>query len=69
VLCFAHSFGIFHGHLPGNNIFLNEDGAIQMTDFGMNDFGDLECHDEAEVDIVGLSGASLMREADIRGFT
>jgi serine/threonine protein kinase len=68
-LCFAHSFGIFHGHLTGNNIFVNEDGVIQVTDFGLNDSGDLECHDESEVDIVGSSGASLIRKADIRGFT
>jgi hypothetical protein len=68
-LCFAHSFGIFHGHLTGDNIFLKEDGVIQITDFGMNDYEDLESDDESEVDIVGCSGASLTRKADIRGFT
>jgi serine/threonine protein kinase len=68
-LCFAHRFGIFHGHLTGDNIFLKEDGVIQITGFGMNDYGDLERHDESEVDIVSSSGASLTRKADIRGFT
>jgi hypothetical protein len=68
-LCFAHSFGIFHGQLTGDDIFLKEDGVIPISGFGRNDYGDLESHDEAEVDIVGSSGASLTRKADIRGFT
>jgi tRNA A-37 threonylcarbamoyl transferase component Bud32 len=50
---------LFHGHLKGNNIFLKGDGVIQITDFGMNEFGDLERHDEAEGDLVGSSWTSL----------
>jgi hypothetical protein len=32
---FAHSFGLLHGHLTGNNVAFNEDRMIQITDFLM----------------------------------
>jgi serine/threonine protein kinase len=34
-LRFAHSFGLLHGHLTMDNIFVNEDGLIEITDFCM----------------------------------
>jgi hypothetical protein len=33
-LRFAHSYGLLHGHLTGNTVFFNENGVIQITDFG-----------------------------------
>jgi hypothetical protein len=32
-LRFAHSFGLLHGHLTGNNIFFDSDHCIQIVDF------------------------------------
>jgi serine/threonine protein kinase len=36
---FAHSLGLIHGHLTGNNIIFNESGMIQICDFCLNGFG------------------------------
>jgi hypothetical protein len=50
-LPFAHSFGLLYGHLTGNTVLFNENGVIQITDFGLNRFGELEDQDEIEIDI------------------
>jgi serine/threonine protein kinase len=67
-LCFAHSFGHLHGHLTGNTVFLNENGVIQITDFGLKGFGEFEGQDGVEKDICGFSGDSLTPTVDIRAF-
>jgi serine/threonine protein kinase len=32
-LRFAHSLGLFHGHLTGNNILFDDDGMVRPCDF------------------------------------
>jgi serine/threonine protein kinase len=68
-LCFAHSFGILHGHSTGNTVFFNEIGVIQISDFGLNGLGELEDDDGVEMDIGGFSGESWTPTVDIRAFT
>jgi serine/threonine protein kinase len=68
-LCFAHSFGLLHGHLTGNTVFFNENRVIQITDFGLNGFGEFEGQDGIEMDIGGFSGDRWTPTVDIRGFT
>jgi hypothetical protein len=68
-LRFAHSFGLVHGHLTGNTVFFNENGMIQIMDFGLNGFGEIEDQDEIETDIGGFSDESWTPTVDIRAFT
>jgi serine/threonine protein kinase len=68
-LRFAHSFGLLHGHLTGNAVFFNENGVIQITDFGLNGFGELEDPDGVEMDSGAFSGESWTPTIDIRAFT
>jgi serine/threonine protein kinase len=67
-LRFAHSFGLLHGHLTGNTVFFNENGVIQITDFGLNGFGGFEDQDGVEMNLGGFSGESWTPTADIRAF-
>jgi hypothetical protein len=68
-LRFAHSLGILHGYLTGNIVFFNESGVIQITDFGLNGFGEPEGQDVVKMDIRGFSGDSWTPTIDIRAFT
>jgi hypothetical protein len=74
-LRFAHSFGILHGHLTGNDIFLAEDGVIQITGFGLNGIEAFEGYqgadgiDGRDEDLGGFSGANWTPKQDIRAFT
>jgi hypothetical protein len=63
-LRFAHSFGLLHGHLTGNTVFFNENGVIQITEFGLNGY-----QDAVEMDIGGFSGESWTPTVDVRAFT
>jgi hypothetical protein len=67
-LRFAHSFGLLHGHLTANNIVVNEDGLIQITDFCMNDLGSLDGLAGGKADIEGFSGESWTPKADVQAF-
>jgi tRNA A-37 threonylcarbamoyl transferase component Bud32 len=68
-LRFAHSLGLPHGHLTGNNILFDADGIIQITDFCLNSLANLEGNEISEVDIRGFSSEGLTAEADIGGFS
>jgi hypothetical protein len=59
----------FHGHLTGNAVFFNENEVIQITDFGLNGFGEFEDKDGFEKGIDGFSGESWTPTVDIRAFT
>jgi serine/threonine protein kinase len=67
-LRFSHSLGLLHGHLTGNNVYLKEDGMIQMTDFCLNGLRQLERNPTAKVDVGGFSGESWTPKVDVRAF-
>jgi hypothetical protein len=67
-LRFAHSLGLLHGHLTGNNVVFNEDGMIQITDFCMKSLREMECNHGAEADVGGFSGDSWSPKGDVRAF-
>jgi serine/threonine protein kinase len=57
-LRFAHSLGLLHGHLTGNNILFDSDHCIQIVDFhpiGF-EFGESESESEEETQLGGFSG-------------
>jgi hypothetical protein len=62
-LRFAHSFGLVHGHLTGNTVFLSEDGMIEICDFGMT------CSGELESEECGFSREDWTPESDVQAFT
>jgi hypothetical protein len=68
-LRFAHSLGIVHGHLTANQMFLNENGVIQITGFDQNGTGEFEDNEGADADIGVFSGESWTPKADIQAFT
>jgi hypothetical protein len=65
---FVHGFGFIHGHLTTNNVFFNEDGVIQITDFGHKVLGDLASNDSAEGYVGGFCGESWTPKVDIQAF-
>jgi serine/threonine protein kinase len=67
-LRFAHSLGLFHGYLTEDKVIINEDGMIQITDFGLTGFGELEGNHGPEADVGGFSGESWTPKADVRAF-
>jgi hypothetical protein len=67
-LRFSHSLGLLHGHLTGNNVYLKEDGMIQITDFCINDLRQLESNPTAKVDVGGFSGESWTPKVDVQAF-
>jgi hypothetical protein len=67
-LRFAHSLGVFHGHLTGKNIFVTEEGMIQISDFSLHNLFNEEGDKWVERAFDDFSGESLMPEADVHGF-
>jgi hypothetical protein len=77
-LRFAHSLGLFHGHLTGHNILFDSDRCIQIVDFNtiVLDVGDSEMEMEMESEnesqdgtqLVGFSGKRWTPEGDIEAF-
>jgi serine/threonine protein kinase len=67
-LRFCHSLGLLHGHLTSNNVLFDEEGTIQITDFGMKSLGDLKGNESAKIDVGGFSGESWTPKEDIRAF-
>jgi serine/threonine protein kinase len=65
-LRFVHSPGLLHGHLPGDNIFFNEDGMIQITDFWISGLAELETNQSTMVDVGGFSGENWTPKTDVR---
>jgi serine/threonine protein kinase len=58
VLCvrFSHSLGLLHGDLTVNNVFLNENGVIQIADVCLNRLMKPEGNSGGMVDIGGFFG-------------
>jgi hypothetical protein len=68
-LHFVHGFGFVHGSLTTTNVFFNEDGVIQITDFGQKVLGDLASNDSAERSVGGFCGERWTPKVDIQAFT
>jgi tRNA A-37 threonylcarbamoyl transferase component Bud32 len=48
---FAHSFGLLHGHLTGDNIVFNDEGLIQICDFCVKSLSEVGSHSEAMAEV------------------
>jgi serine/threonine protein kinase len=68
-LRFAHSLGLFHGNLTGNNVIFNDDGVLQITDFCVTGLGEDGDNEGSKADLGGFSGEKLTPNADVRAFT
>jgi hypothetical protein len=69
-LRFAHSLGLVHGHLTGNNILFDSDHCIQIVDFSpiLLEFDESESESEEETQLVAFSDEKWTPEMDIRAF-
>jgi serine/threonine protein kinase len=67
-LRFAHSLGVVHGHLTGNNVLLDGSGVIQIADFCLISLRDSEGQNRVMIDNGGFFGADWSPIADIRAF-
>jgi hypothetical protein len=69
-LRFAHSLGLVHGHLTGNNILFDSDHCIQIVDFNpiVLEVGDRETENEYGTQLVGFSRQGWTLERDIEAF-
>jgi hypothetical protein len=65
---FAHSFGLLHGDLTEDSIFLNDEGLIQICDFCQNSLSEVVGNSEAMAEVGGFSGESWRPAADVRAF-
>jgi serine/threonine protein kinase len=67
-LRFAHSLGVLHGHLTGNNILFDSDGKIQIADFCVQRLTEQEGNNGARADLGGFSGEDWTPKADVLAF-
>jgi serine/threonine protein kinase len=73
-LRFAHSLGLVHGHLTGNNILFDSDHCIQIVDFNSIalEVGEIEMKSgsgsEDGTQLVGFSGEGWTAERDSEAF-
>jgi serine/threonine protein kinase len=65
---FAHSFGLLHGHLTGDNVFFDEDGLIQICDFYVKSLSEIIGYSEAISEVGGFSGEFWKPNADVGAF-
>jgi serine/threonine protein kinase len=74
VLRFAHSLGLTHGHLTGNNILFGLDHCIQIVDFNpiVSEIDESESASESKSgensQLVGCLGEKWTPEKDIQAF-
>jgi serine/threonine protein kinase len=66
---FAHSFGLLHEHLTGDNVVFDDDGLIQICDFCQNSLSEVGGNSEAMAEVGGFSGEGWRPDADVRAFT
>jgi serine/threonine protein kinase len=69
-LRFAHSLGLIHGHLTGNNIVFDSDHRIQIVDFNPIVLEDDEDESESEsgTQFGAISGKGWTPEKDLQAF-
>jgi hypothetical protein len=65
-LRYAHSLGLFHGHLTVNNSLFDSDHCIQIVDFHPMVLAVCESEDEAQ--LVDFSRKGWTPETDIQAF-
>jgi serine/threonine protein kinase len=65
---FAHSFGLLHGHLSGDNVLFDEDGLIQICDFFVKSLSEAGGNLEAIAEVESFSGECWRPAADVRAF-
>jgi hypothetical protein len=51
----AHSFGLLHGYLTGDNVLFNEDRVIQICGFPLTGLVDRESSTRAIADVICVS--------------
>jgi serine/threonine protein kinase len=68
-LRFAHSFGLLHGHLTGDNLLFEHDGLIQVCDFCQNSLSEIGGNSDRMAEIGGFAGENWRPAADVRAFT
>jgi hypothetical protein len=68
-LRFAHSVGLHHGHLTGDNVFLKEDGMIQISDFSVHNLLNEEGDKRVETGFYDFFGENFTPTADIQAFS
>jgi serine/threonine protein kinase len=69
-LRFAHSLGLIHGHLTGNNILFDSDHHIEIVDFNRIalEVSESESESEEGTQFEGFSGQRWTPEKDIQAF-
>jgi hypothetical protein len=69
-LRFAHSVGLIHGHLTGNNILFDSDHCIQIVDFNpiVLEVDESKTENEEGTQLVGFSRKGWTPERDIQAF-
>jgi serine/threonine protein kinase len=67
-LRFAHSLGVLHGHLTGNNILFDSDVKIQIADFCVQRLAEQERNNGAKPDVRGFSVEDWTLKADVLAF-
>jgi serine/threonine protein kinase len=65
---FAHSFGLLHGDLTEDKVFLKDEGLIEIFDFCENSLSEVLGNSEAMTEVGGFSGESWRPAADVRAF-
>jgi tRNA A-37 threonylcarbamoyl transferase component Bud32 len=67
-LRFAQSLGLVHGNLTGNNVFVTEEGMIQISDFSLQNLFNAKSDDWIEMDFYDFSRENFMATADVGAF-
>jgi hypothetical protein len=65
---FAHSFGLLHGHLTGDNVIFNDERLIQICDFCVKSLSEVGDNSEAIAEVEGFSGEDWRPAADVKAF-
>jgi serine/threonine protein kinase len=65
---FAHSFGLLHGHLTGDNVLFDDDGLIQICDFCVKSLSEVGDKSETMAEVGGFSGEGWKPAADVKAF-
>jgi hypothetical protein len=65
---FAHSFGLLHGDLTEDKVFLKDEGLIQICDFCQNSLSEVVGNSGAMTEVGGFSEEDWRPAADIRAF-
>jgi serine/threonine protein kinase len=67
-LRFAHSLGLLHGHLTGNNILFDSDHCIEIVDFKAIDLAVRENDNEERTQLGDFSGEGWTLVKDVQAF-